>query len=140
MEEIPVYAKPGTIVPMYPDGVMTLIHGSAAVPDASSAGDDRVVSTFLGASGAITEASGLSYAIDHIADGTGAVSATWQGAALAACAAVPKAPCFAAAADGATAEVTGPGTLEVSLSGKVGAKITATGGAAARKLTLLIRR
>jgi sulfoquinovosidase len=138
--EIPVYARAGAIVPMYPDGVMTLVHGSAAVPDASSVGDDRVVSAFLGDSGAIDEASGLHYAIEHIAAGTGAVTATWQGAALAACAAVPKAPCLTAGADGATAEVTGPGTLEVSLGGKLAAKITAAGGAATRKLTFLVRR
>jgi hypothetical protein len=125
---------------MYPDGVMTLVHGSAAVPDASSVGDDRVVAVFLGASGEIHEASGLQYTIEHVAYGSGAVTATWQGAALSACAAMPKAPCLAAGADGATANVTGPGALAVSLGGTVAAKLTVTGGAAARKLTLLLRR
>jgi alpha-glucosidase (family GH31 glycosyl hydrolase) len=138
--EIPVFARAGAIVPMYPDGVMTLVHGSAAVPDASSVGDDRVVAVFLGAGGEIHEAAGLSYSLEHVADGSGAVTATWQGAALSACAAIPKAPCLAAGADGATATVTGPGALEVSLGGKVAAKLTVTGGAAARKLTLLLRR
>ncbi|MEP7119960.1 MAG: TIM-barrel domain-containing protein [Byssovorax sp.] len=138
--EIPVYARPGAIVPMYPDGVMTLVHGSAAVPDASSVGDDRVVALFLGAAGDFHEASGLQYTIEHIADGSGAVTATWQGAALSACAAIPKAPCLTATADGATANVTGPGSLAVTLGGTLAAKITVAGGAAARKLTLLVRR
>jgi alpha-glucosidase (family GH31 glycosyl hydrolase) len=138
--EIPVFARAGAIIPMYPDGVMTLVHGSAAVPDASSVGDDRVVSAFLGDSGSMDEAGGLRYAIEHLADGAGAVTATWQGAALAACATTPKAPCLAAGADGATAHVTGPGTLAVSLAGTLAAKITATGGAAARNLTFVIRR
>ncbi len=138
--EIPVFARAGAIVPMYPDGVMTLVHGSAAVPDASSVGDDRVVAVFLGASGEIHEASGLQYTIEHVAEGSGAVTATWQGTALPACAATPKAPCLTASADGATAGVTGPGALEVSLDGKLAAKVIVAGGAAARKLTLLVRR
>lgn len=138
--EIPVFARAGAIIPMYPDGVMTLVHGSAAVPDASSVGDDRVVAAFLGASGSLDEASGLGYAIEHVAEGTGAVTATWQGAALATCAAMPKAPCLATTPDGATVEVTGPGTLEVSLGGKLAAKVTAKGGAATRNLTFLLRR
>jgi alpha-glucosidase (family GH31 glycosyl hydrolase) len=58
VEEIPVFAAAGTVVPTYPDGVMTLTHGSASVPDASSVGDDRVVYAFLGASGGFTEAGG----------------------------------------------------------------------------------
>jgi glutathione S-transferase len=44
-------AAAGAVVPTYPDGVMTLVHGSAAVPDASSMGDDRIVFAFLGADG-----------------------------------------------------------------------------------------
>lgn len=56
--EIPVFAAAGAVVPTYPDGVMTLVHGSAAVPDASSVGDDWVVYAFLGADGSFTEAGG----------------------------------------------------------------------------------
>jgi alpha-glucosidase (family GH31 glycosyl hydrolase) len=139
LDEIPVFARAGTIVPMYPDGVMTLVHGSATVPDASSVGDDRVVAVFLGDSGAIDEAGGLHYAIEHLGDGSGDVTAMWQDDDLAPCAAPPKAPCLAANPNGATAYVTGPGILDVSVDGKHAAKITATGGAATRKLTFLLR-
>ncbi|APR77567.1 Alpha-glucosidase [Minicystis rosea] len=137
--EIPVYAAAGTVVPTFPDGVMTLTHGSPTVPDASSVGDDRVVYAFLGAAGSFTERGGLSYAIEHVAEASGALALSWQGKALSACDAAKTAPCVEQTANGATAHVLGPGTIEVSAGGKVVAKLTATSGKAERKLTWVIR-
>jgi alpha-glucosidase (family GH31 glycosyl hydrolase) len=138
--EIPVFAAAGALLPTYPDGVLTLTHGSAQVPDASSVGDDRVVYAFLGASGAFSEAGGLAYQLDHVADASGALALAWQGQALAACDASQTAPCVEATADGAIAHVSGPGTLEVKAGGATAAKLTAKGGAADRKLRWVIRR
>ncbi len=61
--EIPVFGRAGGIVPTYPPGVMTLVNGSASVPDASLVGDDRIVYVFLGADGAFTEADGHAYTL-----------------------------------------------------------------------------
>jgi alpha-glucosidase (family GH31 glycosyl hydrolase) len=140
LTEIPVFAAAGTLVSAYPDGVMTLVHGSAAVPDASSVGDDRVVYAFLGASGSFTEEGGLAYAIEHTAAAAGALDFTWYGAPLAACDAQKTAPCVEATADGAIARVVGPGTLAITSGGAAVAKLTATGGATGRKLTFVIRK
>ncbi len=140
LAEMPVYARAGTLVPTYPDGVMTLARGSAAVPDETSVGDDRVVYTFLGEKGSFSEVSGLDYTLEATGTGAGELAATWAGKALGACAATPVAPCFAASADGGRAFVTGPGTLEITAGATTVAKLGATGGKAERKLTFVIRR
>jgi hypothetical protein len=137
---MPLYARAGTLVPTYPDGVMTLAHGSPAVPDETLVGDDRVVYAFLGESGSFSEVSGLAYELTALGTGTGALTAGWSGKPLAACAAMPVAPCFAASADGGRAFVTGPGTLEISAGGAPIAKLAVTGGKAERRLTLALRR
>ena len=111
LTEIPVFAAAGSVVPTYPDGVMTLAHGSAVVPDASSVGDDRIVYAFLGASGAFTEDGGLGYELASQGGATGALAASWNGHAIAACGAAVTAPCLQATADGAKAHVVGPGSL-----------------------------
>ena len=138
--EIPVFAGAGAVIPTYPEGVMTLVHGSAAVPDASSVGDDRVIYAFLGDSGAFTEASGLGYAIEHRADAAGALSLSWQGLALAACDADKAAPCVEITGDGAIAHVTGNGSLLIKSGSTVLSALQATGGSAARKLRWVVRR
>jgi len=138
--EIPVFAAAGSVVPTYPDGVMTLVHGSTAVPDASSVGDDRVVYAFLGANGAFTEAGGLSYQVTHQGNATGTLAMVWNGQALAGCDASNTPPCAAATADGATAYVTGSGSLAVSTGGAAVATLTAAGGVATRKVSWVVRR
>jgi alpha-glucosidase len=96
--EIPVFARAGAIVPTYPPGVMTLVNGSAEVPDASLVGDDRVVFVFLGADGAFTEADGLSYALTST-DVGGALALSLDGAALLDCGVGNLAPCVAEQSD-----------------------------------------
>ena len=135
LEEIPVYAAAGAIVPAYPDGVMTLVRGTPGVPDASSIGDDRVVYAFAGEDGSFTEAGGLSYALEQIATAAGAPR--WQGVDLAACASPPVAPCVEESADAVTAHVTGDGTLEVPTAN---ARVSADGGSAERRLVIVVRR
>ena len=141
VEEIPVFARAGAVIPTFPEGVLTLTRGSAAVPDATRVGDDRVIRASLGASGAFTEASGLAYAIDHVADsGAGDLAYRWEGAPLAACAVPAVAPCVVAGADGGEARVTGPGTLDVIRDGAACAHVRAVGGAASRALSIIVRR
>jgi alpha-glucosidase (family GH31 glycosyl hydrolase) len=138
--EIPVFAAAGAVVPRFPDGVLTLTHGSAAVPGPEAVGDDRVVHAFLGAGGGFSERDGLVYTLQHVAAATGALALVWEGAAVPACDAAHTAPCVEATADGATAHVKGPGTLEVKASGTTAARLTAKGGSATRALTLVLRR
>ncbi len=143
LAEIPVFASEGTLVPTWPDGVMTVVHGSPQVPDASTVGDDRIVYAFLGADGSFDEAGGLGYRMKYEAPAKGSLGATWQGAPLPACAAgSPAVSCLETTADGVVAHVTGPGTLVVGAGsgGKPAAELTATGGAAERNIAWVIRR
>lgn len=137
MEEIPVYARQGTVVPMLPEGVMTVFRGSPAVPDPGSVGDDRVVRVFLGANGEFQEASGLRYELDQIATGwQGTLSFKWNGASLGPCG---QPPCVDAKAHLAKLSVTGPGTATVLEGTKEIARVKVVGGAAARKVELQVR-
>ncbi|MFO0553520.1 MAG: glycoside hydrolase family 31 protein [Polyangiaceae bacterium] len=145
VSEIPVFARAGALVPMYPPGVETLVRGSAAIPDASTVGDDRIVYVFLGADGAFTEDGGLSYTLTSSADVSGAVDLSYQpdgGAAvtLAACDMPVVAPCLEESAGVTTAYVTGPGALTLSKSGTQVAELVVAGGAANRALTLRVLR
>jgi hypothetical protein len=131
--EIPVYALAGAIVPTYPDGVETLTKETSTAAGPATVGDDRVVYAFAGASGSFTEApdsGGLSYALSTAPTG----SPTWKGASLATCNAAHTPPCATTAAGLITAYVVGPGTLVAG-----GASLAVTGGAATRKLTVLVR-
>jgi hypothetical protein len=130
---IPVYALAGTIVPTYPDGVETLTVEPSSAAGAASVGDDRVVYAFAGAAGSFTEApdaGGLTYSLATAAAGT----TTWNGVALAACSETPTPPCAVTVTGQVSAYVAGPGTLVAG-----GASLTATGGAATRNLTLVVR-
>ncbi|NUO47675.1 MAG: hypothetical protein HOV80_02335, partial [Polyangiaceae bacterium] len=143
--EIPVFVRAGAVVPMFPDGVMTLVRGSAAVPDASSVGDDREVRVFLGGSGTFTEASGLAYTLEALGPVAGAlgVSFTRDGGStseLMACAATPVSPCFEDTGAEFIARVTGPGTLVVRSGGADAARLAVSGGAADRALAIRIAR
>jgi alpha-glucosidase len=131
--EIPVYALAGTVVPTYPDGVETLVRESSLAPNASSAGDDRVVYVFAGGSGQLVEvpdAGSLGYSLTVAPQGP----ATWNGAALAACNASAQPPCVQTASGQVTAHVVGSGTLVAG-----GAKLVASGGSAKRALTFVVR-
>jgi len=144
--EIPVFASGGAIVPMYPPGVMTLVRGSAAVPDASSVGDDRVVYVFLGADGEFTEVDGLAYSLEAVSDvGSGALTPTFVpeggvATSLDACAATPVAPCFTDSNGELVAYVTGPGVVALASGVADVARFTAAGGAPDRALEIRFRR
>ena len=131
--EIPVYARAGTIVATYPDGIETLVTEPAFAVNASSVGEDRIVYAFAGAAGSLVEApdaGGLSYALETAPAGP----PTWNGAALAACDASATAPCFEQTTGQVTAHVQGPGTLVAG-----GASLACSGGYATRALTLVVR-
>jgi alpha-glucosidase len=133
--EIAVFARAGAIVPMYPDGVETLVVEPSSAPSAASAKDDRVVFAFAGASGAFVEppdAGGLSYTLAPSATPTS--GASWNGAILAACDAAFTAPCVETREGAVRAHVTGQGTLSAG-----GADLAVTGGGSSRALTLSLR-
>jgi hypothetical protein len=147
LTEIPVFARAGTIVPTYPDGVQTLVRESTTVAGAASVGDDRVVYVFAGANGSFQEAppdmpgaGTLSYTLASAGPTpAGSASATWNGAPLAACTGAAPTSCVVASADGVTAHVTGPGSLAVTRAGAPAATFTASGGASTRALTIVVR-
>ncbi|MBI5536759.1 MAG: hypothetical protein HY898_28825 [Deltaproteobacteria bacterium] len=138
--EIPVYARGGAVVPMYPESVLTVFHESQGVPGPTAAGDDRVVQAFLGDDGEFVEASGLRYAIEQVeATWYGELGFRWQGQGLGACAAVPQAPCVTATPHLGVLTVEGPGVAEVMSGAAVVARVRIEGGDAKRKLTVRIR-
>jgi alpha-glucosidase len=140
LEELPVYARAGTIVPAWPDGVQTVFRESPGVPGPSWAGQTRVVTVFLGADGAFEEASGLSYRLEAFQDGWyGALSFRWQGAPLGPCESVPQAPCASAGAHLSELHVLGPGVIDVNADGAQVARIHLEGGEAGRRSTVRIR-
>jgi alpha-glucosidase len=138
--DIPVFARGGTVVITYPDGLMTLVHESAEVPGPKSVGDDRVVYVFLGASGSFTEASGLAYSLEQTAPVSGALSFSAAGSPVPACADPVAAPCVEALADRDLVHLTGPTTLTVTGASGGSATVKAEGGAADRSLTFVVRR
>lgn len=105
--EIPVYARAGAIVPMLPDGVISLVTEPAP---------DRVVDVFTGDSGSFTDSNGVGYALTSTGTATGPVAASWNGAPLAPCGATPAAPCATSDANISHAYVTGAGTLDVGVA------------------------
>ncbi len=116
MTDIPIFAPAGAIVPNYPDGVMTLTSEPSTASSAASAGNDRIVYVFAGTDGSFVEANGgPSFTLTTTGSVAGAVPGTWNGVALAACAPnAPISPCLQAVSGGATAYVTGVGTLELT--------------------------
>jgi alpha-glucosidase len=131
--EIPVYARAGTIVPTYPDGVQTLVVEPSLVANAEHAGQDRIVYVFAGENGQFSEApdaGGLAYTLAVAPQGP----ATWNGAPLSACDSAFDAPCVQQATGQATAYVTGSGTLVAN-----GARFTASGGWGTRRVTVVVR-
>ena len=106
--ELPIFAPAGTIVPLLPDGVETLV---------DPIGDARELEVVLGADGHFSETGGLDYTL-HSTSASLAASATlrWNGAPLAACATPAPGDVPCASIDGAsataTAYVTGDGTLD----------------------------
>lgn len=139
--EIPVFARQGTVVVAYPEGVMTLVNSSPEVPGPESVGDDRVVYLFLGASGSFTEAGGLSYSLTQTGALSGALSFTLSGGgALSACVDPVAAPCVESLEDREIVHVTGPADLVVAGGGGGQVNIVASGGAPGRGLTFVVRR
>lgn len=135
--EIPVYARAGAVVPMLPDGVVTVFRGSPAVPDAASVGDDRVVRVFLGADGEFREASGLRYAVEQVAvTWQGPLTYFWNGVELGACG---LAPCAQVQGSGARLSVIGPGTASVRQNGAEIARVKVEGGSLQRRVELQVR-
>ncbi len=142
MAEIPVFARAGAVIPMYPDGVMTLTNASAEVPGPESVGDDRVVRAYLGDSGAFAEAGGLSYAVEQTGQqDASVVQYVWSGSPVTACDVTMTAPCVEqVGARRDRVHVVGPGNLMVEASGQPYATVRAEGGAADRRIVFDVRR
>jgi len=140
LEEIPVFARAGAVIPTYPDGLLTLVNESPEVPGPESVKDDRVVLVFLGDAGSFTEEGGkLRYRLEHLGGLSGTPTVRFGGEPLAPCASPLVAPCVEPSKDGLTvAHVIGPGTLELDGSGPA-ARLVIEGGAADRALTLRLR-
>jgi alpha-glucosidase (family GH31 glycosyl hydrolase) len=136
MTDIPIFAPAGAIVPNYPDGVMTLTSEPTSTPGASTAGSDRIVYVFAGANGSFAEANGgPSFTMTPTGNATGTIAGTWNGVALAACAAnAPVAPCLQTVSGGATAYVIGAGMLE--LTGVMQLAITTPTAAAKEQIVI----
>lgn len=135
--EIPVYARAGAVVSTFPDGVETLAREPSNAKNAASMGDNRVVLAFAGANGSFTERDGIRIDLTSgpVSASTDAPSATFEGAALAAC---PGNACVEVLADRVRAHVTGPGTLVVNRGGPL-AEVKVSGAKADAALVIDLR-
>ncbi len=111
-QELPIYARAGTILPLLPAGIQTLVRtgGTPAGLEAADQGPELLV--LLGADGALQE-QGVRYTLSSAAAPDGTSALTWSGAALAACGATPTPPCAVVDAGQreALAHVAGDGAL-----------------------------
>ncbi|GAB4301106.1 MAG: hypothetical protein Kow0090_16670 [Myxococcota bacterium] len=140
--EIPVFAAAGAIIPMFPDGVMTLANQSEFVPGPELVGDDRIVKIFLGANGSFRESGGLSYTIEHLSEiGNGKdIEYEWAGMPLVACKAEKTPPCVEKGNATDAVFVTGNGTLLIKANGELKSKISALFGNDNRNLAFVVKR
>lgn len=140
--EIPVFVRPGTLIPRYPNTIRTLVYSSAGVPGPAEIGDDRDLLVFVGGAYSITEPGDLGYELT-LEQGSASVDPiyTWNGAALPACptTGTPASCVTADTGTGAIAYVTGPGELRVEASGQASV-VKITGGKTTRKLSIQVRR
>lgn len=145
LEEIPVFVRAGAVMPTLPAGVMTLVHGSAAVADLTAVGDDRVVYGFAGGRGAFEEVGGLRYELDTTdpvpasAETASQIVAHYDGERLAECEQPAVAPCVQVSERAIAAHVTGPGALAVQADDLPLGRLQVIGGSASRKLILRVR-
>jgi sulfoquinovosidase len=144
--EIPVFARAGAVVPLYPPGVETLVKEPSNVPNGSSKGADREIRVFAGADGAFTEASGATFTLTSTggAPAGGAASATWQGTPLVACddgSGKDPGPCLeiTAAAGRAVARVVGNGTLALVVGSAAVASLSIEKTSDSAKQAVVIR-
>jgi alpha-glucosidase (family GH31 glycosyl hydrolase) len=140
--EIPVFVRPGTVIPRYPDTIRTLVYSSTEVPGPAQVGDDRDVLVFVGGAYSITEPGDLGYELT-IEQGSASVDPkySWNGAALPICptTGVPQGCVTADTGIGAIAYVTGPGDLRIEASGQASV-VKIKGGKSTRQLSIQVRR
>jgi alpha-glucosidase len=137
LTEIPIFVREGSIIPMLPSKVRTVLEGIAGVPSPADVGDDRVLEVFAGPDTTFAEKSGaLTYSLSGAASLTlPAAKAAWNGSTLTTCdPAKPVAPCIVQQAGRAHALLVGPGSLTLD-----GATLTVTGGSATRSLDVEVR-
>lgn len=138
--EIPVFARGGSVIPTFPDGVMTLVNSSPEVPGPESVGGDRIVHVLLGETGQFVEKDGRAYSLVQTEEVVGPLEVTWNGAdPLPVCADPAVAPCVESLADRAIVHVTGTG--QMGLAGASGAATLdlSSGGEPDRALTVVVR-
>jgi alpha-glucosidase (family GH31 glycosyl hydrolase) len=141
LDHIPVFVRAGGIVPLYPPGVMTVVNGSASVPDHTSVGDDRVVHVFVGDEGAFQEASALRYRLERLSDDPGgSLELSYDGTALQPCAMPSAMPIATPCRIGNRAHVSGSGVLELGVAGQPFARFSSEGGAADRRVEIVVHR
>jgi sulfoquinovosidase len=143
--EIPVFARAGAVVPLFPPGVETLVKETANVPNAASKGADRELRVFAGANGSFVEAGGATFTLTSSATGAGGVpTATWNGASLAPCddsASTDDGPCLelSAAAGRSVARTVGNGTLALTVGADAVATVAVTKTAENAKQRIVLR-
>ncbi len=125
---IPVYLRRGSIIPMFPPEVRTVIAEAKGVVRDVDIGDDRELLVTLGPDATVRETSGLEYRMRGL--GTSSpLAPQWNGAAVPACETPLVAPCR----DAAGYHVVGPGKL-----GDASGSLEIVGGAASRKVVVRI--
>jgi alpha-glucosidase (family GH31 glycosyl hydrolase) len=130
LEQIPAFVRAGSVVPMFPNTVRTVLAEAKGLVRDVDVADDRDLLVVAGGAASVVEAGGLSYELTA----GDAAGPSWNGVALPACAATPVAPCAQTSPGGAVAYVTGPGTLRAA-----GAALAVAGGKGDRRLRIDVR-
>lgn len=147
--EIPAFVRAGTVIPLLPATVDTLVRKSdydippdtdvVYLEDVETAREVRV---YLGADGKFTESRfGLTYTLTHDHKPSGSVALTAGGTSLASCAEALVPPCaeIDVARRVATAVVRGNQTVVLSDAAGEAARLETAGGSADRELRVVVR-
>lgn len=128
LTEAGVFARPGTIVPMLPDTVDTLVPAEPPVVDLDDVRDQRTLLVFGGANGRLVDLDGTEYVLES--SGSAAPSAVRLGGELLGACEEPTVPCVVIDAGRRRVTVRGEALTDVRLEagGDTVARVRVSGG------------
>ncbi|MGI5862300.1 MAG: TIM-barrel domain-containing protein [Myxococcales bacterium] len=132
LEEVPLFARAGSVVPMLPESVQTLVPAAPGVVDLDDVADRRTVRIFAGGTGSFVERDGTRYAVAASNRKGGGFFA--NGERLPECASSDQRGCVASEDGAWRVKLAGEGPLEFE-----GHEVTIT-GTQARVIDLVVVR
>ncbi len=134
LTELPTFARAGSIIPLLPEGVQTVLPADASVPGMAAADGKRELLVFLGADGSFAERDGTTY---RLSSGGAATGFSETGQALPNCGSAEQRGCVDSASTAFAAtrlRLSGRGPVDLG-----GYTLNIEGGPA-RQFDVLVRR